>query len=316
MRFITISNGNHTVRMSQIVIGDNSVSVPDRRAFAFRCFDRYLERGGNCFDTARLYGGGESEPALGAYLKDKPRDKFILSTKCGHHDMGKPPKGRLSRAEILSDADKSIRALGCDYTDILFLHRDDIYVPVEEIMPVLHELVTAGKARLLGASNWTAGRIAAANAFAAENGLTPFSVSQILYNLGLTTPAQTGDLTHTVMDSAELHWYTAVQLPVMAWTATGKGFFAKAAAGLPMKPHAAKYYAWLPENFSRAARAKALAGELNISVSAVVTGYVTSSPFPCAGITAFSSDEQLDETMQAAGLTLTPEQRRYLETGA
>jgi aryl-alcohol dehydrogenase-like predicted oxidoreductase len=200
-----------------------------------------------------------------------------------------------------------------EYTDILFLHRDDIYVPVEEIMPVLHELVTSGKARILGASNWTSGRIASANRFAAENGLTPFSVSQILYNLGLTTAAQTGDLTHTVMDGAELCWYNEVQLPVMAWTATGKGFFAKAAAGSPMKPHAEKYYGWLPENYARAGRAKVLADELGVPVSAVVMGYVTGSPFPCAGVTMFSTEGQLEETMLAADLYLTAEQRRFLE---
>jgi aryl-alcohol dehydrogenase-like predicted oxidoreductase len=301
--------------MSCVVIGDNSVSNPARREFAYGCFDMYLERGGNCFDTARVYGDGESEAALGVYLSKKPRDRYILSTKCGHHDLGTPPIGRLGRREILSDADTSLKSLGCDYTDILFLHRDDISKPVEEIMPVLHEIVTAGKARVLGASNWTAGRIAAANEFAEKNRLTPFSVSQILYNLGLTTPAQTGDLTHVNMDEAERSWYTEEKLPVMAWTSTGKGFFAKAAAGLPMKPNASKYYAWLPENYARAGRAAKLAEKLNVPVSAVVLSYVTSSPFPCAGVTAFSAYEQLEETMQAAELILTPSERRFLETG-
>jgi aryl-alcohol dehydrogenase-like predicted oxidoreductase len=315
MRTVTISNDIHSVQMSCVVIGDNSVSSPAKQAFAYGCFDRYIERGGNCFDTARLYGDGESEAALGAYLKGKPRDSYILSTKCGHHDLGQPPLGRLGRGDILSDADTSLKMLGCGHTDILFLHRDDISKPVEEIMPVLHEIVTAGKARILGASNWTAGRIASANRFAEENGLTPFSVSQILYNLGLTTPAQTGDLTHVNMDEAERAWYTAEQFPVMAWTATGKGFFAKAAAGLPMKPHASEYYSWLPENFERAKRAAILAEKLNVSVSAVALSYVTSSPFPCAGVTAFSSYEQLEETMQAAELVLTPSERRFLETG-
>lgn len=313
MKTVAISNARHSIQMTNIVIGDNSVSDPSKQKFAYWCFDQYLERGGNCFDTARIYGGGQSEVALGAYLKGKPRDRYLISTKCGHHDMAKPPKSRLSRAEIISDVDESLRSLGCEYTDVLFLHRDDIYKPVEEIVPVLHELVIAGKARILGASNWTAGRIAAANAFAEQNGLTPFSVSQILWNLGLTTAAQTGDLTHLVMDEAELHWYTDNQFPVMAWTATGKGFFAKAAAGLPMKPHASQYYAWLPENFARAERAKTLAEQLGVSVSAVVLNYVLSGSVPGIGVTAFSNEEQLAETMQAAEFTLTKEQRAFLE---
>jgi aryl-alcohol dehydrogenase-like predicted oxidoreductase len=315
MKTITIANNQHTIQMSQIVIGHNQIHDPARRQFAYWCCDRYLERGGNCFDTARMYGEGESEAALGAYLKGKARDSYIVCTKCAHHDRGNPPKSRLSRQEIRSDADQSLRALGCGYTDILLLHRDDIYTPVEEIMPVLHELVTAGKARILGVSNWTAGRIIAANKFAGENRLTPFSVSQILYNLGLTTAAQTGDLTHVVMDEAELCWYVQERFPVMAWTATGKGFFAKAAAGLPRHRLADRYYAWLPENFARAERAKQLAEELGVSVSAVILSYVLSGPIPCAGVTAFSTREQLNQTMQAADLTLTAEQRKFLETG-
>ncbi|MDR0293953.1 MAG: aldo/keto reductase [Oscillospiraceae bacterium] len=313
MKTVTVSNGRHTLRMARIVVGDNGVSDPARQKFAHWCFDRYLELGGNCFDTARIYGGGRSEAALGAYLAKKPRDSYLVSTKCGHHDCGKPPLGRLSREEILSDADQSLRALGCGYADILFLHRDDIYKPVEEIMPVLHELVTAGKARVLGASNWTAGRIAAANEFAEKNGLTPFSVSQILYNLGLTTAAQTGDLTHVVMDGAEHSWYEENRFPVMAWTSTGKGFFAKTAVGLPMDPQADRYYGWLPENYRRAERAKALAERLGVPVSAVALSYVTSGPVPCAGVTAFSTEEQFTETMRAAELTLTQAQREYLE---
>ncbi|MCL1808093.1 MAG: aldo/keto reductase [Oscillospiraceae bacterium] len=315
MKTITISNNLHTIQMAHIVIGDNKVSEPDQRRFAYWCFDQYLERGGNCFDTARVYGGGESETALGVYLKGKPRDSYLVSTKCCHHDMGCPPISRLSRENILADVDASLKALGCGYADVLFLHRDDIYTPVEEIMPVLHGLVTAGKARVLGASNWTAGRIAAANGFAQANGLTPFSVSQALFNLGLTTAAQTGDLTHLVMDEAELSWYKHTQTPVMAWSAIGKGFFAKTGSGQPMKQHATDYYAWLPENFARAERVKTLAEELNVSPSAVALGYVLSAPFPCAGVTAFSTEEQLSETMQAAAFALTDDQRTYLETG-
>jgi aryl-alcohol dehydrogenase-like predicted oxidoreductase len=315
MKTVTIANSRHTIQMSQIVIGDNSISDPAKREFAYRCFDRFLERGGNCFDTARIYGGGQSEAALGAYLKRLPRERYLVSTKCGHHNMAKPPVSRLSRQDIISDVDESLRSLGCEYADVLFLHRDDIYKPVEDIMPVLHELVTGGKARVLGASNWTAGRIAEANAFAEANGLTPFSVSQILWNLGLTTAAQSGDLTHCVMDGAEHAWYAANRFPVMAWTATGKGFFAKTCAGLPMSRHAAQYYAWLPENTERAHRAKTLADELGVSVSAVVLNYVLSDTVPGIGVTAFSTDEQLTETMQAADFTLSAEQRRFLETG-
>jgi len=313
MKKISLLNKNHTIEITNIVIGELSAHMPERTKNAHWCYDAYLEYGGNCFDTARIYGGGKSEYALGDYLKGKPRDSFLISTKCGHHNSAKPPIGRLSPNEITDEVEISLRALGCGYIDILYLHRDDIFRDVSEIMPTLHKFVEEGKVRVLGASNWTAARIDEANKFANENGMTPFSVSQIHWNLGLTTAARTGDLTHIVMDEAEMSWYSINQFPVMAYTPTGRGYFAKILSNSPMNPSAMKYFGWLPENFERAKRAEKLAKELGVSVSAVVLSYVLSSHIPAMGITAFSSEQQFHETIQAAELTLTAEHRAFLE---
>ncbi len=129
--------------MSRIVIGECKAAA--NPAEAFRCFDRYREYGGSAFDTARSYGGGKSEAVLGSYLRTRARDSYCLVTKCGHHDFGNPPKSRLSRCEITGDVETSLRELGISYADVLLLHRDDVSRPVEEIMPVLHELVVSGK---------------------------------------------------------------------------------------------------------------------------------------------------------------------------
>jgi len=310
---VTISNEKHTIGVTNIIIGELSGHLPERAKNAHWCYDAYLAHGGNCFDTARIYGGGHSEYALGEYLIGKPRDSYVISTKCGHHNCEKPPIGRLSAKEINDDVEESLRALNCEYIDILYLHRDDIYKDVSEIMPTLHKFVVDGKVRVLGASNWTAARIAEANIFAAENDITPFSVSQIHWNLGLTTAARTGDLTHIVMNETEMNWYTANQFPVMAYTPTGRGFFAKTITNSPMNPSALKYFGWLPENHARAKRAEKLANELGVSVSAIVLSYVLSAPIPAMGITAFSAEQQFHETMQAASLVLTAEQCAFLE---
>ena len=75
--------------------------------------------------------------------------------------------------------ENSLRFLQTDYVDIYFLHRDDEDQPVEVIMPILDKLVREGKTRYIGASNWTVARINEANAFARENGMAEFSMSQI-----------------------------------------------------------------------------------------------------------------------------------------
>jgi aryl-alcohol dehydrogenase-like predicted oxidoreductase len=252
---------------------------------------------------------------VGEYLKGKQRDKIVLVTKCAHHDLSlkyAPP--RLAPEDIRGDFETSLSELSVDYADVLFLHRDDIKRTVEEIMPVLHEFVKAGKVRILGASNWTGARIQEANRFALENGLTPFSISQLHYSLGLTTPAASADWTHLVMDNIEHSWYAGTKLPVMAWSASAKGFFSKVAAGEELAAACTARYAWLEENHRRAERVKTLAAQLGASIGAVVLAYLMcDEDVPTCALVSFSRKEQYEEAIEAAKLVLTKEQRRYLE---
>jgi aryl-alcohol dehydrogenase-like predicted oxidoreductase len=243
----------------------------------------------------------------------------VISTTWSHPDRSvKNAPSRLSAEDITGDLEISLKALGTDYTDILFLHRDDIEKPVEEIMPVLHNLVKSGKVRILGASNWTAGRIAEANLFARQNGLTPFSVSQVCWSLALSTAAQTRDLTHIIMDAAEFSWYRDEQFPCMAWSPSAKGFFTKVINGVITPENAAGNfgrYGHLAENFRRAERVKALASDLNAPAGSVVLAYILCSGIPANAVIGFSSEEQFGEAMLSAEINLTAEQIKFLECG-
>ncbi|MCL2841984.1 MAG: aldo/keto reductase [Oscillospiraceae bacterium] len=311
MQMITLSNPQHQIHMSKLVVGHAGCKD---LSFLHSYLDTYLDIGGNCIDTARLYDDGIAERIVGDYMKTKQRDKVVIVTKCAHFDPNfYPIRHRVSEADIRFDIETSLRELGTDYIDVLFLHRDDIRRPVEAIMPVLHQLVTDGKVRILGASNWTAGRIQAANAFAAEHGLTPFSVSQVHHSLALTTAAQSGDLSHVIMDDIEYSWYKDEAFPVMAWSSTGKGFFSKQAAGVPVTRSVQRYYGWLEENFRRVERAKALAAKRNATVGAVVLSYLMSDEaVPTAAAAAFSKQQQFDEALEATRLHLTEEERQFL----
>jgi len=315
MQKIIMSNAAHTLSVTKLAVGHRGISSEKYSAFTKWYFDAYLDAGGNCIDTARLYEDGQAERAVGEYLKGKQRDQIVLVTKCAHYDRKIPnAPQRLAPGDIRNDVNTSLSELDVDYIDILFLHRDDIRRPVEEIMATLHEFVQAGKARLLGASNWTAGRIQSANQFAKENGLTPFSVSQIHYSLGLTTPAQSGDLSHLIMDDTERYWYTDAGFPVMAWSASALGFFSKFAAGEELNRGSMARYGWLRENYLRAERAKALAAELGASVGAVALAYLMCDPdVPTCAVTSFSQEKQYEEAIEATKISLTSDQRKYLE---
>ncbi|MEG0766359.1 MAG: aldo/keto reductase, partial [Clostridia bacterium] len=257
MRRIAIANG---VEMTEIVLGATKMGVQEQERERFALMDRYVEAGGNCFDSARKYANGQSDAALGRWLAQSGmRAHVVLCAKgCHPADTAAMHVSRVTPRDIVQDLDEALAAMGVEYVDMFLLHRDNPNLPVEEIMPVLDAQVKAGKVRAVGVSNWTVGRIAQANAFARENDLTPFSVSQLLFSLAQTTPAQTQDVTHVIMNNVEFGWYQETQLPVMAFGTQARGYFARYAAGKEQKPGPRQYYDFLPENHRRAERLRHL----------------------------------------------------------
>jgi len=151
--------------------------------------DAFMERGGNFIDSADVYSrwvpgneGGESEEILGQWMKDRGnRADVILATKLGS-PMGEGKQG-LSRAYMMQAVEDSLRRLQTDYIDLYQAHRDDPNTPLEETMAAFDELVKSGKVRWIGASNYTAARLAEANAVAQAGGYARFESIQPPYHL-------------------------------------------------------------------------------------------------------------------------------------
>jgi aryl-alcohol dehydrogenase-like predicted oxidoreductase len=132
------------------------------RATAFALMNAAWEAGINYFDTADSYGGGESERAIGAWLKErKVRDRLILSSKVWYPVAGGPSDEGLSRAHITQAIEGSLRRLQTDYLDLYVPMYPDPRTPVEETLETLNELMRAGKVRHIGASNVTASDVRA-----------------------------------------------------------------------------------------------------------------------------------------------------------
>ena len=296
------------------IIGIERLGVEASKKECFAFIDQYLEAGGNCIDTARLYNDGETDRILGEWLRSSgQRNNVILCTKGSHNDQYGQP--RLSPQNIVEDLDAALYDIGIDHTDIHILHRDNLNLPVSEIMPVLDQIVCSGKARAVGVSNWTASRIIEANRFAAENNLNPITASQIQYSLAVTTPAATGDLTHIVMNDVEYGWYLESQLPVLAYSAQARGYFIKLSKGEELRPSVKKYYDNFPENKRRAVRIQRLAEQLECSIAEICIAYVLYSGLNTAALITVSSLEQLQTAFQAEQIKLTAEQVKYLERG-
>jgi len=146
-----------------------------------------LDRGITLLDTSDTYGkDGGSERALGEALKGR-RDKVVLATKWGHPDadMGYGPAAgaKGGRGYIKIAVEKSLARLKTDHIDLYQLHRPDLVTPIDETLAVLDDLVTAGKVRYIGHSNFTGWMIADAAHTALSAGRTPFISAQNHWSL-------------------------------------------------------------------------------------------------------------------------------------
>ena len=155
--------GSSDLEVSEISLGSwltfsGGVAFEQTRA----CTDAALDAGINFLDTANVYGRGASESAWGEILATRPRESYILATKVWGQMSDDPDDRGLSAAQIAKQIDASLARLQTDYVDLYQAHRFDPDVPIEETIEALQRVVSDGKARYLGFSEWTEEQIQAA----------------------------------------------------------------------------------------------------------------------------------------------------------
>ena len=174
--------GRSTLEIFPLSLGTNVLGRAIDEPTAFAVLDAYVEAGGNCIDTADVYSAGESELILGRWMKTRGnRDRLIIATKLGSQ-MG-PGKQGLSRKYIFEAVEASLKRLQTDYIDLYQAHRDDADTSLEETLQAFDELVHQGKVHVIGASNYSAARLAEALQVSQEHGYVRYESLQPLYNL-------------------------------------------------------------------------------------------------------------------------------------
>jgi len=181
--------GRSTLRVSPLCLGGNVFGWTAAESASFAVLDAMAAAGLNFIDTADVYSvwvpghrGGESETVLGNWLKRRAkRQDVVIATKVGMQ-MAPDRKG-LSAAHIARSAEESLRRLQTDHIDLYFSHSDDASVPMEETLGAYQKLIAQGKVRAIGASNFTAARLAEALEVSRKNGLPRYEVLQPHYNL-------------------------------------------------------------------------------------------------------------------------------------
>jgi aryl-alcohol dehydrogenase-like predicted oxidoreductase len=179
--------GNSGLIVSVVGLGCNNFGGRLDLAGTRAVVDAAIDSGITLLDTSDTYGGGgKSEELIGEVLHSR-RDQVVLATKFGHQnaDMGYGPAAgaKGGRAYIRRAVEHSLRRLRTDYIDLYQIHTPDPHTPIAETLAALSELVTEGKVRYLGNSNFSGWQIAEASCVAEHHGSAPFVSAQNHWSL-------------------------------------------------------------------------------------------------------------------------------------
>ena len=270
--------------------------------------DAYYERGGNLLDSAWLYGNGRCDRLLGDWMQARGvRDDIILIGKGAHSPLVYPDV-------IARQLTESLDRLKTGFIDIYFMHRDNPAIPVGEFVDAMDDEVRAGRIGIYGGSNWTRERMDAAFDYAAKNGKQPPGALSNNFSLAeMVNPVWGGVLAGS--DDAWKAWLRKRQIPDFAWSSQARGFFTDRAA--PDKQDDPELVnAWYSDsNFARRARAVAFAERIGKKPLHVALAYCLWQDFPVFPLIGPLALSELDDSLEALDITLTPQDIAWLENG-
>ncbi|CAN7634046.1 aldo/keto reductase [Paenibacillus sp. LjRoot56] len=298
---------------SVICLGTSNFGEAVSRDTSIELMDRFLDKGGNFLDTAKVYSDwlpGErsrSEKLIGEWMKSrKNRSKIVLATKGAHPELETMHLPRLSREDIISDVEQSLRHLQTDYIDLYWLHRDDPQRPADDIMDTMNLLVQQGKIRYFGCSNWRSERIEVAQHYAGKKGIQGFAASQTKWSLASYSPGN--DPTTVTMDETELAYHERTGMPAIPYNAQASGFFSgRYKSEMLLEPNNDNKNVWKlcnEKNIQKLKSVEAIAQRLDLTMTQVSLGYLLKHPFPVFPISGCKNNNQLDDSCAAGDVHL------------
>jgi aryl-alcohol dehydrogenase-like predicted oxidoreductase len=297
--------GRSALQVSPLCLGGNVFGWTADEQASFRVLDAFVAAGMNFIDTADVYSrwapgnqGGESETILGKWMMQRGnRENVIIATKVGS-DMGAQGTG-LSRSHITRAVDASLKRLRTHYIDLYQSHIDDAGTALEETLGTYADLITQGKVRAIGASNFTAERLAQALHVSKRHAYPRYESLQPLYNLYDRAGYE------TALDPL----CRTEGLGVISYSSLGSGFLSgkyrtdadvsKSARGAGVKR---KYYN--DRGFRILQALDEVSQRQNSTPAAVALAWLLARPGLTAPIASATSVEQLGELLAATRLTL------------
>ena len=299
--------GSSTLTVSPVCLGGNVFGWTIDEKASFAILDALAAAGFNFIDTADVYSrwvpghkGGESETIIGNWMKRTGnRSKVIIATKVGI-EMGPHDRG-LGKPYILRAVESSLKRLQTDYIDLYQSHQDDQSTPLEETAEAFAELIKQGKVRAIGASNFTAERLAAALDVSERQGYPRYESLQPHYNLCERARYEAA-LEPLCLDKG---------LAVIPYYSLASGFLTgkyRSESDLSKSPRGQAVKKYLDERGLRILAAlDQAAREHHSTPGKVAVAWLLARPSITAPIASATSVEQLNDLIDAANLTLDQE---------
>jgi aryl-alcohol dehydrogenase-like predicted oxidoreductase len=311
-----VTLNNTDLRVSTLCYGTNMLGTAINQDGANAILDRFAELGGNFLDTARSYGDwipdapkGASERAIGAWLKRAQPKDFVIATKGGFFDMRVGDwRNRVTPEDLATDIGESLEHLGVKAIDLYWLHADNPQAPVGPIIDALIAQQEAGRIRYFGASNWSAERILEAQAYAKSRGHAGFAAVQPFWGLAQPNPEGAAAQGYGIYYEDGLKAVHETGLPMIPYAGQSRGFFTKLAEDEAGMREDVKGMYLNDANRSRLKVVQAIAQARGVSINAVALAYLTSQPLQTVPIIGASRPEQLEDSVKAADLKLTPDE--------
>ena len=307
--------------VSRLVQGTMMMNTSNLEA-GFAILDACLESGLNTFDTAHVYGNGESERVLGRWMKDRGvRDKVVILGKGAHHNMDRK---RVTTFDIQADVQDSLARLQVDHIDLYLLHRDDPEKPVGPIVDTLNQEHAAGRIGAFGGSNWSVARLQEANDYAAANGLKPFVASSPNFSLGVQAEPPWPDCVSLSgpENVVNRQWYLDNPVTLFTWSSLAGGFFSGRFRRDNLDTFTEGYdqlcvRVYCHEgNFQRLDRVNELSNEKGITVPQLALSYVLNQPQGIHALVGSRNPQEVAVNVAASEVELTGQEVDWLDLRA
>ena len=281
--------------VSRVVLGTMTFGAQVDAAEAERMVAVSREAGITMFDTSNNYADGASEEILGRIVKPF-RDEVTISTKVGSHvEQADSSLAGLTPTALRRAVEGSLRRLGTDRIDVLYLHRPDTGTPIEETLAALDGIVRSGAVAHVGQSNFAAWQITDMLHLARTNGWPEIRISQPMYNL----------LGRRIEDEyaacARRFGLTSITYnPLAGGLLTGKHRPGdRPAPGTRFSKQMYRDRYWNPAQFAAVDRLREIAGEAGLTLVELALRWVVGRPLTGAMLLGASSTEQLRDNLRA-----------------